>query len=334
MRLRTFTAPTIADAMQRVRDELGLDAVILSTQRLGRGGGVKVTAGIETVESSSAGLAQGAQAAIEAIDAVGAALEFHGLPLPIADRLLAAAADLPADDAALALAGALDARFGFAPIVGGPGFAEASGAPRPVMLVGTPGAGKTASVAKLATRARLAGRLVTAVTCDTLRAGAVEQLATYTRLLQIPAFRAKDAATLVRALGTAPAGALLLIDTVGSNPLDPRDMRALAELIDAARPELALVLAAGGDVAESAECAAAFAELGATRLIATRIDAARRLGGVLAAADVGRLSFAEFGVSPQIGDGLLPVNPVSLARLLLPETEVADATQQATGTSR
>jgi len=334
MRLRTFTAPTIADAMQRVRDELGPDAVILSTQRLGRGGGVKVTAGIETVESSSAGLAQGARAAIEAIDAVGAALEFHGLPLPIADRLLAAAADLPADDAALALAGALDARFGFAPIVGGPGFAEASGAPRPVMLVGTPGAGKTASVAKLATRARLAGRLVTAVTCDTLRAGAVEQLATYTRLLQIPAFRAKDAATLVRALGTAPAGALLLIDTVGSNPLDPRDMRALAELIDAARPELALVLAAGGDVAESAECAAAFAELGATRLIATRIDAARRLGGVLAAADVGRLSFAEFGVSPQIGDGLLPVNPVSLARLLLPETEVADATQQATGTWR
>src|SRR3990170_2444503 len=334
MRLRTFTAPTIADAMQRVRDELGPDAIILSTQRLGRGGGVKVTAGIETVESSSAGLAQGARAAIEAIDAVGAALEFHGLPLPIADRLLAAAADLPADDAALALAGALDARFGFAPIVGGPGFAEASAAPRPVMLVGTPGAGKPASVAKRAPRARLAGRLVTAVTCDTLRAGAVEQLATYTRLLQIPAFRAKDAATLMRALCAAPAGALLLIDTVGSNPLDPRDMRALAELIDAVRPELALVLAAGGDVAESAECAAAFAELGATRLIATRIDAARRLGGVLAAADVGRLSFAEFGVSPQIGDGLLPVNPVSLARLLLPETEAADAAQQATGTGR
>ena len=334
MRLRTFTAPTIADAIQCVRDELGPDAVMLSTQRLGRGGGVKVTAGIETVESSSAGLAQGARAAIEAIDAVGAALEFHGLPLPIADRLLAAAADLPADDAALALAGALDARFGFAPIVGGPGFADSSVALRPVMLVGTPGVGKTASVAKLATRARLAGRLVTAVTCDILRAGAVEQLATYTRLLQIPAFRAKDAATLVRALGTAPAGALLLIDTVGSNPLDPRDMRALAELIDAAKPDLALVLAAGGDVAESAECAAAFAELGATRLIATRIDAARRLGGVLAAADVGRLSFAEFGVSPQIGDGLLPVNPVSLARLLLPEIETADAAQPATGTGR
>ena len=74
MRLRTFTAPTIADAMQRVRDELGPDAIILSTQRLGRGGGVKVTAGIETVESSSAGLAQGARTAIEAIDAVGAAL--------------------------------------------------------------------------------------------------------------------------------------------------------------------------------------------------------------------------------------------------------------------
>ena len=48
MRLRTFTAPSIADAMQLVRNELGPDAIILSTQRLGPGKGVQVTAGLET----------------------------------------------------------------------------------------------------------------------------------------------------------------------------------------------------------------------------------------------------------------------------------------------
>ena len=44
MLLRTFTAPTMAEAMRLVRDSLGDDAVILGTRQAGRGGGVGVTA--------------------------------------------------------------------------------------------------------------------------------------------------------------------------------------------------------------------------------------------------------------------------------------------------
>jgi len=69
----------------------------------------------------------------------------------------------------------------------------------------------------------------------------------------------------------------------------------------------------------------AFSEAGASRLIATKLDISRRLGGVLSAADAGRLALAAAGVSPNIGDGLAPINPVSLARLILPgATEIAD----------
>ena len=93
-----------------------------------------------------------------------------------------------------------------------------------------------------------------------------------------------------------------------------------------------LVLAAGGDVLESAECAVAFSEAGAGRLIATKLDISRRLGGVLSAADAGRLALAAAGVSPNIGDGLAPINPVSLARLILPDAaELADPTPLAMG---
>ena len=320
MRLRSFSAATVADAMQLVRDALGPEAIILSTQRTGRDG-VTVMAGIEVANGTGVPLADGAESAIDTIDAIGAALEFHGLPPTTADQLLAAAADLLIDDPLMALAGALDARFTFMPVV-------EAGTARPIMLVGPPGAGKTVTVAKLATRARLADRSVTAVTCDTVRAGAVEQLATYARLLKIPAYRAKDPATLERAIASAPENALLLVDTIGTNPFDKHEMAALAEFIEVAEPDLLLVLPAGGDVAESRDYAAAYRALGASRLIATRVDAARRFGGIVAAAEAGKLHFAEVGMSPQIADGLQPVNPVSLARLIL---QSAGSTDTGTG---
>jgi hypothetical protein len=51
-------------------------------------------------------------------------------------------------------------------------------------------------------------------------------------------------------------------------------------------------------------------------MIATRLDTARRHGGILSATSAG-LALAELGTSPTLGDGLLPANAASLARTLL-----------------
>ena len=56
--------------------------------------------------------------------------------------------------------------------------------------------------------------------------------------------------------------------------------------------------------------------LGSRWLLATKLDVARRLGGVLAAADAG-LSLAEAGIGPTIGRGLGALSPAGLARLLM-----------------
>ncbi len=76
------------------------------------------------------------------------------------------------------------------------------------------------------------------------------------------------------------------------------------------------MLPGGLHPAEAAELAAAFAEAGAALLIATRLDQARRLGGVLAAADAGRLALAEAGMGPGAADGLAPLTPALLAERL------------------
>ena len=184
------------------------------------------------------------------------------------------------------------------------------------------------TLAKLAAGARAAKWPVVAITCDLAKAGGIDQLATYAKAMGITAYQAKNAGALKRAIGAAPEGALVLIDTAGINPLKPDDMAAMAELAAAAKAEPVLVLAAGGDVSESAEQGQLFSEIGCQRLMATRIDAARRYGALLACAEGGKLALAEFGISPEIANGLMFFGADALARLLMPQ-EMADGPKRA-----
>ena len=305
MRLRTFTAPTIGEAMRQVRTALGDDAVILSTEPVGKL--VKLVAAVEPAPPAAA--TKSAPPATG--DDIETALHYHGVPKALADRLLATAGELDGGSPQQALTAALRARFDFRSLI-------ERKPTKPILLAGLPGAGKSATLAKLAARAKVNGWSATAVTCDLAKAGAIEQLATYAKALQIPAFRAKDAATLRRAVAKADANGLILIDTLGTNPLKAGDLAQLQELAEAAGAEIVLVMAAGGDAIESAELAAGYAETGATRLVATKVDVARRYGGILAAADFGRLAFAGLGTSPEIASGLGALRADQLCRLILP----------------
>jgi flagellar biosynthesis protein FlhF len=313
MRLRTFTAPSIGEAMRQVRAALGADAVILSTEQTGKQ--VKLVAAIETAAPSAAIAAAPGTAGGDEIDT---ALTYHSVPKALADRLMATAGDLEGGSPQQALTAALRARFDFRPLIDRkPG--------KPILLAGLPGAGKSATLAKLAARAKDNGWAATAITCDLAKAGAIEQLATYAKALEIPAYRAKDAATLCRAVTKSKGSDLILIDTLGTNPLKAGDMAQLRELAEAAGAEIVLVMAAGGDVTESAELAAGYADMGASRLIATKVDVARRYGGILAAAESGRLAFAGIGTSPEIASGLGTLRADQLCRLILPASRAAES---------
>jgi flagellar biosynthesis protein FlhF len=310
MRLKSFIANTVPEAMKLVRDQLGPDAVIVSTQSDEVDAQVKITAALEDTPLDEHHPARPA-AGLDSIDEMSDGLDYHRIPAGLADRLLNTAAHLASSDQLCALAGALDAVLAFAPSL------EAQ-TERPIMLIGPPGVGKTATAAKLCARARLAGRHGNLITMDTVKAGGLAQVSTFAEALGAGLDQAPDAETLRALVRDCPKTNLVIIDTVASNPLDNAERKRLAETAGAVAADLVLVLAAGGDVLESAECALAFAEAGARRLIATKLDTARRLGGVLSAAEAGRLALAGVGVSPNIGDGLLPINPVSLARLILP----------------
>lgn len=284
MRLKLYRAASTAAAMALVRAELGPDALILSSRRCT--GGVELTAALEPVEE---------------MPPPPDRLAWHGVP-----PVLAAA--LPASR----LAEALAATLRFAPL-------PLDGDDPPLLLVGPPGAGKTLTAARLATRLVLAGVPPLVVTADAQRAGAAEQLAAYTRLLGLSLTVAADPEMLQRALARRQAGAPVLIDAPGTDPFRAEQRAAIAALAEAVGATMALVLPAGLDPSEAADLACAYAEAGATLLVATRLDLARRLGAVLAAAAAGQLALAEAGIGPGAPEGLVPLTPDFLAdRLLRP----------------
>lgn len=289
MRLRTIRAARMADAMATLRAELGEEAVILSTRRIP--GGVEVTAAQEAGDEP---LVLAPDAAPP--PAIPAALGRHNLPSALAQRL-----------GALPLEAALAREFRFAPLPIEPG---------PLLLAGPPGAGKTTSCAKIATRLVLAGTPPLLVSADGRRAGAAEQLAAFARVLQLPLAVAASPAALAKALARRPHGQPALVDLPGCDPFDAGSVRRHAALAEAARGTSVLVLPAGLDAEEAAETARAFHLLGCRHLLPTRLDAARRLGGVLSAAAAAELAFTEAGTGMDVGTGLTPLAPEWLARRL------------------
>lgn len=304
MRLRTFTAASMSEAMALVRTRLGADAIIVATEE-GEDGATRVTAAVEQPERLAPGIEP------DVIDVLNEALSAHGLAPLLVEKILCAALPFETDDPLLAMASAFTTFFTFAPLDGEPR--------RPLLLAGPPGAGKTVSAAKLATRAVMAGRPVRLVTTDTVRAGGIEQLEAFARVLQLPLHRAESAARLAPIAAEAKPGELLIIDSPGINPYSAGDRRELSQLIATSGAEPVLVLPAGGDGFDTIELARIFRDLGVSRMIVTRLDMVQRLGSVIACADTLRLGFAEAGTSPDIAKGLTAFNPVVLARLILPK---------------
>lgn len=287
MRLKLYRAPDVAAALRLVRAELGPDALILATRRVGDG--VELTAALEPAAPEPPPVADAAREA---------ALAWHGVPSDVAGRLMAGPLDA-------ALAAALP--FRKLPLETGDA---------PLLLAGPPGGGKTLTVARLAARLVLSGTAPLAITADGQRAGATEQLAAFTRLLGLTLVVASHPVTLARALARRQGGAPVLIDAPGGDPFDPAYRDTVSGLAATAGATVVMVLPAGYDAHEAADLAGAFAELGATYLVPTRLDLARRLGAVLSAAAAGP-ALAEAGIGPGVADGLTALTPALLAQRLM-----------------
>jgi flagellar biosynthesis protein FlhF len=91
--------------------------------------------------------------------------------------------------------------------------------PSVVALVGPAGVGKTTTAAKLAARALAAKKTVAFIAGDTYRVAAIEQLARYAELLDIPIHVAANSADLHQHVSHSDAD-LVIVDTAGREPTE------------------------------------------------------------------------------------------------------------------
>lgn len=344
MQLRTFIAKDMREALGQVRNEMGPDAVIISSQRA-KGGGVLVRAAfdapvandesdaavppVEAIASESDGARDFAQTYHEGLIrrlrgpsdlAAPTSLTFnraelltllrgHRAPETLAHQLAEAAEKSGLSDMTLALASALDRRMRAAPI-------DTATCPA-LLLVGPSGAGKTAVAAKIAAHARLAGRAVKLVAADTAGAGAVARLETFGEHLGVVTATAESAEAVADAVADgAEDNVLTIVDTAGFDPRNAKSRTAYAALARVPQLEALGIVSAGTDSEEIAEITAALVTLGASRVIATGLDVTRRLGALLAAATHGA-ALAHVTRSPFVAGGLETLTPLSLSRLLI-----------------
>ena len=147
-------------------------------------------------------------------------------------------------------------------------------------LVGSTGSGKTTTLAKLAARGVTAHgpAQVALVAADAYRVGAAAQLTVYADLLGVALYVAEDQARLARLLPELAARKLVLIDTAGFAPNDPRTREGLA--LDGLGVRRLAVISASQQGAAVEQAMTRFGQ-GAAACILTKLDETPQPGAAL-----------------------------------------------------
>jgi len=193
------------------------------------------------------------------------------------------------------------------------------GRPLTIALIGPTGVGKTTTLAKLAASFKLRHRRrVGMITCDTYRIAAVDQLRMYANIIGLPLEVALTPAEMKQAVHTLRDCDVILIDTAGRGQKDSSKLEELKYCLAAADPhEVHLVLASTASEKVLLQEAAAFAEVGADKVVLTKLDEAVSFGLLINVIQkVGKeLSFITTG--QEVPDHIEVGRPERLAELVL-----------------
>ena len=193
---------------------------------------------------------------------------------------------------------------------------------RIMAVVGPTGVGKTTTIAKLAAMHALNRRVsVAMITTDNFRVGAVEQLKTYAKIMDLPLEVVASAQELAKALATHADKDLILIDTAGRSPKDSERIEEMKGYLEC-HPgiEAYLCLSATTRSRELDEIVATFSKLPITKLLFTKLDESKSYGCIVDAYLKHKLPLSYFSTGQKVPEDIEVATARKLASMIVKES--------------
>jgi flagellar biosynthesis protein FlhF len=187
-----------------------------------------------------------------------------------------------------------------------------------VALVGATGVGKTTTIAKLAAHyALVERRKVALLTIDTYRIAAVEQLKTYSQIIDLPLVVAHHVNEIEPALARFANYDLLLIDTAGRSQHNIPQIQELKPFLEALRCETHLVLSSSTKESDLMEIVHRFSSARIDRLLFSKLDETSTYGTLLNIADRVGIPLSYLTTGQRVPEDISIAEPRSLSKLIL-----------------
>ncbi|HHU20775.1 MAG TPA: flagellar biosynthesis protein FlhF [Bacilli bacterium] len=188
-----------------------------------------------------------------------------------------------------------------------------------IHLVGPTGVGKTTTIAKLAAKSMLKdGKKVALITTDTYRIAAIEQLKTYSNILDIPLEIAYTMEDYQKARLKFQAYDLVFVDTAGRNFRDPKYVAELGKVVDLEHDvETYLVLSATTKAQDLLALYDQFKSIPLKKLIFTKIDETSTYGALLNLVSKKKIGIGYLTHGQNVPDDIKAATPSLLANLLI-----------------
>jgi flagellar biosynthesis protein FlhF len=194
--------------------------------------------------------------------------------------------------------------------------------PRIMAIVGPTGVGKTTTIAKLAAMHALnRGASVAMVTTDNFRVGAIEQLKTYAKIMDLPLEVVATAQDLAKVLARHADKDLILIDTAGRSPKDAERLEELKGYLQC-HPgiETHLCMSATTRARELDEIVTTFGVLPITKILFTKLDESESFGCIVNTHLKHKLPISYFTNGQKVPEDIEVANSRKLAALVVKES--------------
>ncbi len=152
-----------------------------------------------------------------------------------------------------------------------------------IIFIGPTGVGKTTTIAKLAAKFSIrAGKSVGLITADTYRIAAVEQLRTYSKILDIPVKIIYEPKEITDAIKNYKDKDMILVDTAGRNHKVQGQLNEVKEIVSYVQEaDVFLVISATTAYKDIVDIIQSYEFLNNYKLLFTKLDETTTVGNIL-----------------------------------------------------